>query len=213
MQDFPPDSAKARERSQGPPSDERRTKIEQVTSATAEQRKKGLGGRFKETFIGGSARDAGEYMMMEVIIPSVRDLMAEAVHSLTDRMIYGNQRPRRGTTTSSYSGLGHVDYQGMSRSNRPPTTRTLSQTSRARHDFGEIVIPNRQEAEEVLDRLYDVLSQYGSVPVANLYALTGIQSSHADHKWGWTSLRGAKVARLRNGGYLLDLPNPEPLDR
>jgi hypothetical protein len=85
--------------------------------------------------------------------------------------------------------------------------------SRTRHDFGEIEIPNRQEAEEVLDRLYDILSRYGSVPVADLYELTGIHSSHADHKWGWTSLRGAKIRTMRNGGYLLDLPNPEPLDR
>ena len=212
MQDFPANSAKARERSEGPPQDARRTKIEQVTSAEAVRRKRGLGSRFRETFIGGSARGAAEYVVTDVVVPTVRDLIFESLQGGLDRLIYGDTRPRRGVTTSSYSNLGHMNYQGMS-SNRPPTTRSLSQRSRTRHDFGEIVIPNRQEAEEVLDRMYDVLSRYGSVPVADLYELTGIQSSHADHKWGWTSLRGAKVARLRTGGYLLDLPNPEPLDR
>jgi hypothetical protein len=215
MEDFPANSAKARARSEGPPPDrteERPKKVERVTSAEAVRRKRGLGRQFKETFIGGSARGALDAMFLEVVVPSIRDLMAEAVHAVTDKVIYGDTRPRRGVTTSSYSNVGHVNYQGMS-SHKPPTTRSLSQRSRTRHDFGEIVINSRREAEEVLDRMYDILSRYGSVPVADLYELTGIQSSHVDHKWGWTSLRGAKVSSLRTGGYLMDLPNPEPLDR
>jgi hypothetical protein len=216
MQDFPANSAKARARSDAPPQDERPTKIERVTSAEAVRRKKGLGSRFKETFIGGSARGAVEYMVLEVVIPAVQDTMIDAFQGGVERLIRGESRPRRSTTPSSYysNNPPRVDYSNYSRSvGNPAATRTLSQRSRTRHDFGEIVIQSRQEAEEVLDRLYDVLSRYGSVPVADLYELTGIQSSHTDHKWGWTSLRGAKVSRLRNGGYLLELPNPEALER
>lgn len=115
----------------------------------------------------------------------------------------------------SYSNVGHVNYQGMSsappRNNRLPTSRTLSRRSRARQDFDEIVIQTRTEAEDVIDRMYDLLSRDGMVTVSDLYELTGIQSSHTDQKWGWTQLRGAKVARLRSGGFLLDLPEPEAL--
>jgi len=214
MQDFPANSAKVRTRSEGPPQDkteEHPKKVERITSAEAVQRKRGLGRKFKDTFVGGNARTALEYMFTDVVVPSIRDLMAEAVHAVTDRMIYGDTRPRRGASASGYSNVPHVNYQGMS--SAKPTSRALSQQSRTRHDFGEIVIASRGEAEEVLDRLFDILSRYGSVPVADLYELTGIQSSHTDHKWGWTALRGAKVARLRTGGYLLELPNPEPLDR
>ena len=212
MEDFPANSAKARARSEGPPQDERPRKIERVTSAEAVRRKKGLGSRFKETFVGGSARGAGEYMILEVVIPAIQDTMIDAFQGGIERLIRGETRPRR-SGVSSYSNVGHVNYQGMS-SNKPPTSRSISRQSRTRHDFGEIVIQSRPEAEEVLDRLYDVLSRYGTVPVADLYELTGIQSGHTDHKWGWTSLRGAKVLPLRGGrGYLLDLPNPEPLDR
>ena len=213
MQDFPANSAKAKGRSEGPLRDEQPKKIEQVTSAEAVRRKRGLGHQFKETFVGGSARMAFDYMVLEVVIPAIQDTLIDAFQGGVEKLIRGEgARSRRGASTSAYSSVGHVNYQGIS-SNKPPTTRTLSQRSRTRHDFGEIVIASRQEAEEVLERLYDVLSRYGSVPVADLYALTGIQSSHTDHKWGWTSLRGAKVARLRNGGFLLDLPDPEPLDR
>ena len=214
MQDFPANSKRAKERSDELPGDEPK-RIQQVTSAEAVRRKRGVGKMFKETFIGGDARTTLEYMTTEVVIPGIRDMVFDAFQSGLERMIYGESRIKRGGSHySPYSNVGHVNYQGMS-SNRPPPTsnRMLSQRSRARHDFGEIVIQSRQEAEEVLDRLFDELSRYGSVPVSVLYELTGIQSSHTDHKWGWNSLRGSKVARLRTGGFLLDLPNPEPLDR
>jgi hypothetical protein len=87
----------------------------------------------------------------------------------------------------------------------------MSQRGRAKHDFDEIVLDQRAEAEEVIDRLYDVVSRYEQATVADLYDLVGLSSTHTDHKWGWTDLRGSGVSRIRDG-YLLDLPDPEPLD-
>lgn len=90
----------------------------------------------------------------------------------------------------------------------------LSRASRTRHDFNDIVIQYRPEAEEVVSRMFDLLERYGSVEVADLYELTGIASSHTDHKWGWTDLRGARVRPIRGGkdGYLLELPEPQVFD-
>lgn len=212
MQDFPANSAKARARSENPRLRDQPEKIERVTSADAIRRKRGLGRQFKETFVGGSARMAFDYMILEVVVPSIKDMLAEAMQSGIEKLIYGESRVRRSGSSSSYSNVGHVNYQGMS-SNKPQTTRMLSRQSRARHDFGEIVLQSRQDAEDVIDRMFDVLARYGSVTVATLYELTGIQASHTDEKWGWTSLSGAKAARQRSGGFLLDLPDPEPLDR
>lgn len=210
--EFPANSAKARERSDSPPDSPREKKIEQVTSASAERRKPRLGRKFKETFVGGTARGALEYMLVDVVVPAIQDTLIDAFQGGVERLIRGEGARSRRSATTSYSNLGHVNYQSMS-TNKPPTARPLSQRSRARHDFGEIRIQNRQEAEEVLERMYDELSRYGEVNVATLYELTGIQSTHADHKWGWKSLRGARIQTLRTGGYLLDLPEPEPLDR
>ena len=216
MQDFPANSAKARARSESPQSEERPEKIERVTSAEAGRRKRGVGRQFKETFIGGDARTAADYALVEIVIPAIRDLLFNAVQGSLDRWIYGDTRRgiHRGGS-SSYSTVGHVDYAGMNpssqRSSTPSRTRMLSRRSRERQDFDEIVIPSRAEAEEVLDRMFEFLSRYGMVTVAELYGMTGISSSHTDQKWGWTSLGGAKVVRLRTGGFLLDLPEPEAL--
>lgn len=87
----------------------------------------------------------------------------------------------------------------------------LSRESRARGSFEELVIPTRAQADEVIDRMYEILSRYEVVTLADLYEMTGIQGSHTDNKWGWTQLRGVRVRPLRAGGYLLDLPEPEAL--
>jgi len=212
MQDFPANSRKAKTAPDGSP--EERPRVERVTSAEAVRRKRGLGRQFKETFIGGSGRGAVEYMVTEVVVPAVRDTMAEALQTGIEKLIYGDTRPRRGPSAPPGGSSGYVNYQRISATPtvKPPQPRMLSRRSRTRQDFGEIVIASRVEADEVIERMFDILSRYGSVTVADLYELTGIASSHTDYKWGWNELRGAKAVRLRDGNFLLDLPEPEMLD-
>lgn len=202
-----------------PPSGEPR-KVEQVTSGVAIPRKRGLGRKFKEVFIGGDARGTADYVFFDVVIPAARDMLSEAIHAGFDRLIYGESpRHRRGGggVPMGYSNAPRVNYQGVtsttpaSQRGVTPQQRSLSRQARARMTFDEIVIPNRQEAEDVLERLYDILSQYGMVSVADLCTLTGVVGTHTDMKWGWRALPGAKAQRLRNGGFVLDLPDPEPL--
>ena len=87
----------------------------------------------------------------------------------------------------------------------------MSRRARASHDFDEIILASRVEAEEVIDRLFDLVSRYESATVADLYEMVGVTGNFTDDKWGWTNIRGAGVTRVRNG-FLLDLPRPEPLD-
>lgn len=209
MEEFPANSQKARARTEP-------KKIERVTSAEAVRRKRGLGRQFKDTFIGGDARGSAEYVVVDIVIPAVKDMFSDAVKAGIDRMIYGEgSRGRRYGPPSGYNNVGHVDYRGMgmrTTSPKPSTPHLLSRSSRARGVFDELIIPSRREAEEVIDRMFDILSRYGAVSVADLYELTGVQSSHTDMKWGWIALRGAKAVPLRQGGFLLDLPEPEPFE-
>ncbi len=123
---------------------------------------------------------------------------------------------RRKAAKTGTGPLGYVSYNryqadGYRDPRTNPPAPHLSRRGRAQHDFDEIVLQSRAEAEEVIDRMFDILSRFDSVTVADLYELTGIKSNHVDNKWGWTDLQGSSVSRIRNG-YLLDLPAPDPLD-
>lgn len=204
--EFPPNSESSR---RGVIEDKN---IERVTSGVGVRRKKSLRKQFSETFVAGDARTAVQYVIFEVLLPAAKDMVVEAGSQGMEKLIFGTSR-RRGSTTPQAGATGYVSYNRYSMSgNRPgPTQREMSRQARSRHNFDEIVLDQRAEAEEVIDRLFDLVSRYDTATVADLYELVGLASTHTDHKWGWTDLHGAGVSRIR-GGYLLDLPEPEAID-
>ncbi len=187
--------------------------IERVTSGDVVRRKKSLRKQFSETFVAGDARTALRYSVMEVLLPAAKDMIWEAVSEGFHKLIFGDNSRRRGSTPPQSGPTGYVSYNRMGPSPVRGTgpQRAISRMARARHNFDEIILDDRSEAEDVIDRLFDLVSRYDAATVADLYELVGLASTHTDHKWGWTDLHGVGVSRIR-GGYLLDLPEPHPLD-
>lgn len=191
-------------------------KVEKVVSGEVVQRKTPLGKRMANTFVGGDAKSVWNYILMDVLIPAAKDTMADATSQGVERMLFGEARSTS-RRTGGRPNNGHVSYNRYSGSatSRHPAMRDEprqpSRRARASHDFGEIILATRVEAEEVIDRLFDLVSKYETATVADLYELVGATGQYTDDKWGWFDLRGAGVTRIRNG-YLLDLPKPEPLD-
>ena len=205
--EFPPNSESSKK---GIPKDKDLTP---VVSSGAVRRKKSLRKQFAETFVMGDAKTAIRYAIFEVFLPESRSTIFETIVNGLDKLINGDNSRRRGATPPYSGAQGNIAYNrmsgGLSRSTGP--SRAISRQARARHNFDEIVLDDRVEAEEVIDRLFDLVSRYESATVADLYELVGLASTHTDHKWGWTDLHGSGVSRIR-GGYLLDLPEPEVLD-
>lgn len=192
-------------------------KVERVTQGEVIRRKKPLGKRFVETFSGGDAKGVWRFVVMDVLIPAAKDMIADAASQGVERMIFGEARSSsRRTGQRPLGSNGFVNYRHISpntpRDNRRDEPRnSISRRSRADHNFDEIILPTRVEAEEVIDRLFELVSRYETATVADLYDLVGVSGNFTDEKYGWTDIRGAGVTRIRNG-YLLDLPKPEVLD-
>jgi hypothetical protein len=186
--------------------------IERVTSSGATRRRKSLRKQFRETFVIGDAKTAVRYAVMEVLLPAARDMVWETGSEYLRSLMFGESR-RRGSSPPPSGPTGYVNYARYSHNMGGPRTgpqRALSRQARSQHDFDELVLDDRVEAEAVIDRLFDIVERYDSATVADLYELVGLTPTHTDNRWGWTDLHGAGVSRIR-GGYLLDLPEPEPL--
>src|SRR5436190_15059627 len=192
---------------------EREKHIERVTSGEPIRRRRSLRRQFQETFVAGDARSATRYVVFDVLLPAAKDMIVEAGAQGIEKLIFGDSR-RRGSTPPPAGPTGYVNYGRMSHamgSRFSSSQRAMSRQARAQHDFDEVVLESRTEAEEVIDQLFEVVNRYGTATVADLYELVGLAAAHTDHKWGWTDMHGAGVSRIR-GGYLLDLPDPHPLD-
>lgn len=204
---YPSNSHKSR--SPEPAKEEK--KIERLVTTEVVRRKKSLGKRFTDIFVSGDKKSVMSYVTFDVILPAAKEMVSDAFTQGIERMLFGESRGRR---PSGASRNGYVAYNSrystpVARTREEP--RTISRRARGSHDFDEVILGTRVEAEEVIDRLYELIEKYQTASVHDLYELVGVDGSYTDDKWGWNDLRGARVTQVR-GGYLLDLPKPEPLD-
>lgn len=210
--EFPSNSQGLRARRGEPPAPKQ---VKQVTVTAANRRKKSIGKRFAEHFGGGSLRNAGPVVIFEILIPAAKDMIVEAGKAAIDGMVYGEDHVSRRRSGRSGNDRSFINYQsryapGGRREREEP--KQLSRRSRALHDFDDIILDSKAEAEEVIDQLFELISKYEVATVADLYKMVGVDSEFTDQKWGWTDIRGAGASRIRGGGYLLDLPRPEHLE-
>ena len=218
--EFPPNSDESKKA--GPRGE---PKVDPVVTGGAKRRRRSLRRQFKETFVAGDAKGAGNWVIFEVLLPGAREVVAESLIQGIERIIFGGSKRRSGSMYSPQTGpAGNIMYNQISQAGAqlgsrflprtpggmPGPERAMSRAGRAAHNFDEIVLVLRSEAEQVIDQLVNIVARYGQASVANLYELVGFDASHVDNKWGWTDLTGAGVTRVRDG-YLLDLPAPHPL--
>jgi hypothetical protein len=225
MDDFPsnrqlPQARPVRE--EGPGKQEEVKQVRRVIEGEVIRRKKPMLRRFRDLFV-GDGRSVKDMVLEDILVPGLRDMFYDAFTSGVEGMLYrGDHRPRgrrpsqRGGGGGWHNGGTRYDRMGSgSRERREDPRdrdrREMSDRGRARHDFDEVILSTRAEADEVLGQLYDLLEKYDAVSVHDLYHLVGISSTPMDHKWGWTELFNSGITRTRGGGYLLDLPSPEYL--
>ena len=208
-EEFPTNSFKSKEGARHEPAPEK--KVEPlVLKGLVTQRKKPLGAKFKELFLGADARDVGSYLLIDVAIPAAKSLIYDMATQGMNRALYGDSRPspRSGSSNGRY-----VSYNRMSKPTPPweDSPRTLSRQSRATHSFDDLPFTDREDATEALERLRMLVDQFDVATVTDFYELVGITGSFTDNKWGWNSLRDARVLPSRDG-FIIDLPRPIPLD-
>lgn len=69
---------------------------------------------------------------------------------------------------------------------------------------------SRKEANKILTFMMEIIGAFGYATIADLHDLIDYRSVYTDNKYGWRSLKGARVSLIRKDRrYQLILPNPE----
>ena len=178
-------------------------KVERV--ATGKTRRKNEVRKLADAFITEDVHSVKDYIIQDVLLPAAKKAISEMVSSGIDMLLYGEAKSKNRSGRNE-SRVSYTKYYDRERDyDRGTRTRTRG------YDYDDIILDTRREAEEVLDRMQDLIDTYGMVSVADLYDLVGINGSYTDNKYGWTNLRSADVQRVRDG-YLLKLPKALPFD-
>lgn len=163
-------------------------KVQKIVSGNVKTRKKSEMSKFKDTIFAEDVNSVKSYLFIDVIIPAIKKAIFETVTNGVDMMLYGEVR---GKKRSSYDQVSYRDY---SKSDRPYSSR--SSTS---FDLDEISFDNRGDAEAVLDGMTDILNEYDSVSVGDLYDMIGKTAPFTAYRWGWTSIRRATNSAGNSG--------------
>lgn len=178
---------------------------EKIVKGVVKRRKKSVGEKAADLFIGEEFKNVVNYILYEIIIPEAKKAISDSVSDGIEMLLFGSSKSKRDVNRNR----SYTNYSGYSNTNI--RTRNREASNRARHNFDDIIIESRQEAEEVIDGLVELIDIFGAASVADLYDLVGITGSYTDNDYGWTNLRTADVRRVRSG-YLLNLPKPTLLD-
>ena len=190
---------------------------------------KSMAAKFKETFIKEDLSDVGDYILWEIIIPSIGRIINDAICGASNRIFLGGGAvPSNLYKEGGITRVARTDYTARSRSQ----TRAVREIS-----SGSQVVPastNRNDfhlnewgpvsdglLHAILSKALDVIDAYGVINVEEFYDIARephevngqIQQLEFDfkvpytaQKWGWNNLNTAEIIPVGGGKSVLKLP-------
>ena len=161
--------------------------------------------RLTSEFISDDAKNVKSFVFGEVLIPAIKKAISDIVTNGIDMVLYGESR--KGNKRSTADRVSYRDYYSRdyrsTRNDRPPAPSSYS--------YDDIVLESRGEAQDVLNRMDELMDSYGLVRVADLFDLVGKRHDYTDMNYGWVNIASAEIVRVREG-YWIKMPRAIPID-
>lgn len=182
-------------------------RVKKVTKGTTKKNQESSLQKFTKAFIPEDAKSVKDYVVEEA--PGfIMSFLRRLFQNLLDTYLPENGR---------YSGGGRSYRSGTNSAFRYDTIRAGSSTGAVKsrntntvYEYENVTFEIYEDAQDVLDGLYDCLERYEKVRVFDLYDLAGVATNATDRNYGWTDLRGSRIVSVREG-WVIDLPRAIPL--
>lgn len=201
MEDYKPNSHKfkAEQKAKAAPPKE----VAKVVTGKVVTKKKSAFSKFTDEIISEDAKNVKSYVLGEVLIPAIKKAISDIVVDGIDIILYGESRKGGRRTVADRVSYTNYSSRGGHRDPRPALGN--------RYAADDIILANRADAQDVLDRMDEIVEMYGVVTVADLKDLVGISGNYTDNKYGWMSTASMDVVRVREG-YMIKVPRAVPID-
>ena len=175
-------------------------------------RKQSLLKKFARYIFEDTVESAKEKALEEVIKPGLQSLIFDTGTELLSLLIFGSSgepsrghRSRFGGRKSEKTSYGKYYDEKNRRKAQRESYRDVPK------DPDEIIMDTRSEARDALIELDMAIQKFGQASIADFYDIVGVTGEWTDNRYGWTSLRGARVRPVRDG-FIIELPPTEILD-
>lgn len=202
MQDYPSNSHhRLTKQVDDLPKTEKRVEKAVVKGVAKTKKQNGIQ-KFAKAFISEEVGNIKTSIINDILVPTFK----KAVMNTIDMLLNGPSNYTGSSTMSS-----KISYRNFY-DKKPDPRSAESGSVRSRFDFEDITYPNRGAAELVLDQMDALVSQYGYVTILDMYDLAGLTAPPTAHKYGWVTLRDAKITRMMDGDYIIRLPKANVID-
>ena len=180
-------------------------RAEKVVKGNVSTKPKNKFNKLAGEIISEDAKNVKSYVLGEVLIPTIKKAISDIITNGIDIILYGETRGSR-RNDKIYDRVSYRKFYANDDDLRPRLRTTINSYS-----YNDIKFDCRSDAEEVLDRMDELMSTYGLVRVADLYDLVGDSGNYTDNMYGWFNIRNAEIVRVRDG-YKIRLPRAVPID-
>lgn len=160
------------------------------------------------------AEDVGSvknYLLDDVFIPALKDTIVDMVQNGIEMLVNGGRGGRRGRNRrrsndrESYTRYYDDERRRYRDDDRPRRKSDL-------YDEDDFVFRTRVIAKDVRSRMYEIIEQYDSISVSNLYDLIGKTCpNYIGSDWGWDDLSNVTISQCYDGWWMLNLPRAKYL--
>lgn len=166
----------------------------------------------KDEFISEDAPTVGSYILYDILLPALRDLVSDIGHGALDAVMGTDTRRYNNRSNRNSSYISYNRYYDDRDRRRRDRDDERYESRRRNNNLDDIIFDYREDAEDCLDRMIDYLERYDSVPVSYLYDICGmtVPGDFTKDDWGWYNLSSAKVRHV-HGGYIIELPKVRPI--
>jgi hypothetical protein len=77
-------------------------------------------------------------------------------------------------------------------------------------EINDIIVTKKEDAEQVVSLLKEIIKKYTTASLADLYDLVGLPTNSSDTKWVWKILNDVPIRETEHG-YVIELPPLEEI--
>lgn len=205
MEDYKPNSDKSKQVPVKP-------KVEAVVEGTATVKKKSEFKKFTESLVTRDFASIRAYVVGDVLIPAGKRAIEELIHMiLHGEASRGTSSPGTIASKVSYRSFWDKRDEAMRLDGRGAAP--VRPQVRAGYSYDDVIFETLKDAEDVRERMCEMISMYGIVSIADLYDMARIaDDNYTNNNYGWADISASRTLPVTGGGYILKLPKAMPLN-
>lgn len=174
--------------------------------------------KLKDRFLGDSPDSVKNYVIDEVLIPSIKNLISSVVTSSINSLLYGQGNGPTGyygQRQSSVRNYNSAPWEPIGRPQRidynKPASSYRSAVQSRQINVDDVIFDTEQAAQNAIIQLQEYIDAYGSVSILRYYDICGVSANFAQNGYGWTTTRDMNVIRFYDtsrGDYRFKISMP-----